>query len=148
MPFWCLQISLQKTSRFHCYFGRNDDLMKSFQHLLTFSKVRIFWEGHNIWKNPPLKIWHYSVTSNFTRIFFSNLWPSQNLQTLVFCRIYFMKPWFRLAGTIRIIRRYKTTWALLWSFGLRYTANCCRVNAGAWVQWLVQYDWILIILFK
>ena len=28
-------------------------------------KVRIFWEGHKIWKNIPLKIWRYLVKSNF-----------------------------------------------------------------------------------
>ena len=39
---------------------------------LMFHKVRIFWEGHKIWKNLPLKIWHYSVTSNFTWKIFSN----------------------------------------------------------------------------
>ena len=32
---------------------------------VTSCKVRIFWEGHKIWKNLPLKIWRYSVTSNF-----------------------------------------------------------------------------------
>ena len=25
----------------------------------VFVKVRIFWEGHKIWKNLPLKIWRY-----------------------------------------------------------------------------------------
>ena len=35
-------------------------------------KVRIFWEGHKIWKNLPLKIWPYSVTSNFKWKIFSN----------------------------------------------------------------------------
>ena len=40
--------------------------------LLMLSKVRIFWEGHKIWKNLPLKIGHYSVTSNFTWKIFSN----------------------------------------------------------------------------
>ena len=31
----------------------------------VFIKVWIFWEGHKIWKNLPLKIWRYSLTSNF-----------------------------------------------------------------------------------
>ena len=35
-------------------------------------KVRIFWEGHKIWKNLSLKICHYSVTSNFKWNNFSN----------------------------------------------------------------------------
>ena len=35
-------------------------------------KVRIFWEGHRIWKNLPLKIWCDSVTSNFKLKIFSN----------------------------------------------------------------------------
>ena len=35
-------------------------------------KVRIFWEGHKIWKNLPLKIWRYSVTTNFKWKIFSN----------------------------------------------------------------------------
>ena len=29
-------------------------------------KVRIFWEGHKIWKNLPLKIWRYWVALNST----------------------------------------------------------------------------------
>ena len=28
-------------------------------------KVGIFWEGHKTWKNLPLKVWRYSVASNF-----------------------------------------------------------------------------------
>ena len=35
-------------------------------------KVRIFWEGHKIWKNLPHKIWRYTVTSNFKWKIFSN----------------------------------------------------------------------------
>ena len=39
-------------------------------------KVKIFWEGHKIWKNLPLRIWRYSV--RFCQI----LWPSQNIRIL------------------------------------------------------------------
>ena len=35
---------------------------ESYRKLLF--KIRIFWEGHKIWKNLPLKIWRYSVMSN------------------------------------------------------------------------------------
>ena len=35
-------------------------------------KVWTFWEEHKIWKNLPLKIWHYWVTSNFKWKIFSN----------------------------------------------------------------------------
>ena len=35
-------------------------------------KVGIFWEGHKIWKNLPLKIWRYWVASNFKWKIFSN----------------------------------------------------------------------------
>ena len=35
-------------------------------------KVRTFWEGQNFWKNLPLKILRYSVTSNFKRNIFLN----------------------------------------------------------------------------
>ena len=35
-------------------------------------KVRIFWEGHKIWRNLPCKIWRYWVSSNFKWNFFSN----------------------------------------------------------------------------
>ena len=34
-------------------------------------KVQIFWEGHKIWKNLPLKIWHYTLETKF--LFFSFL---------------------------------------------------------------------------
>ena len=39
---------------------------------LIIVKVRVFWEGHKIWKKFPLKIWHYSATSNFKWKIFSN----------------------------------------------------------------------------
>ena len=57
---------------------------------LKSSKVRIFWEGHKIWKNLPLKIWRYSVTSNFRWKIFSNLvafseYPNFNLLVLHNC---------------------------------------------------------------
>ena len=36
-----------------------------------YSKIRVFWEGHKIWKNLPLKIWRYWVASNLKwKIFF------------------------------------------------------------------------------
>ena len=35
-------------------------------------KVRIFWEGHKIWRNLPLKIWCYWVASNIRWKIFSN----------------------------------------------------------------------------
>ena len=35
------------------------------------SKVWTFWEGHKIWKNLPVKIWHYWVMSNFKWKIFS-----------------------------------------------------------------------------
>ena len=41
------------------------------QRRLTY-KVRIFWEGHKIWKNLSPKIWGYSVASNFQWKIFSN----------------------------------------------------------------------------
>ena len=31
---------------------------------ISAGKVRIFWDGHKIWKNLPLKIWRYWVASN------------------------------------------------------------------------------------
>ena len=39
---------------------------------LLVSKVQIFWEGRNIWKNLLLKIWRYWVASNFKGNVFSN----------------------------------------------------------------------------
>ena len=39
--------------------------------LVAILKVRIFWEGHKIWKNLPLKIWLYWVVSNFNWKIFS-----------------------------------------------------------------------------
>ena len=48
--------------------SHRESLIKS-----LFVKVRIFWERHKIWKNLPLKIWRYSVTSNFKWKIFSNI---------------------------------------------------------------------------
>ena len=49
----------------------------------SYNKVRIFWEGHKIWKNLPHKIWRYWIASNIEwKIFFQILWPSQNIRTL------------------------------------------------------------------
>ena len=39
---------------------------------LALFKVQIFWEGHKIWKNLPLKIWRYWVASNSNWKIFSN----------------------------------------------------------------------------
>ena len=51
-------------------------LLKSWSYIPNYSphhgKVRIFWEGHNIWKNLPRKIWRYWVVSNFKWKIFSN----------------------------------------------------------------------------
>ena len=44
-------------------------------------KVWTFWKRHKIWKNLPLKIWCYWVTSNGR--FFRILCPSQNIQTVI-----------------------------------------------------------------
>ena len=38
-----------------------------------FFKLLTFWKGHKIWKNLPLKIWRYSVVTNFKWKIFSNL---------------------------------------------------------------------------
>ena len=55
-------------------------------------KVRIFWESQKIWKNLPLKIWRYSVTSNCKwKIFFQILCPSKIVQTLLKISHYSMK---------------------------------------------------------
>ena len=55
-------------------------------------KVRIFWEGHKIWKNLPLKTWGNSVTSIFKWKIFSNFmafseylnfkWPIESIISL------------------------------------------------------------------
>ena len=47
--------------------------------ILVDIKVQIFWEGHKVWKNLPLKIWHYWVASNCK---WKILWPSQNIWTV------------------------------------------------------------------
>ena len=46
--------------------------IKSRVCLIFECKVRIFWEGHKIWKNLPLKIWRYWLASNFKWKIFSN----------------------------------------------------------------------------
>ena len=43
-----------------------------FGFLFVMDKVRIFWEGHKIWKNLPLKICRYWVMSNFKWKIFLN----------------------------------------------------------------------------
>ena len=50
---------------------------------IWYLKVRIFWEGHKIWKYLPLKTWCYSLMSNFlVEDFFQIFWPTQNIRTL------------------------------------------------------------------
>ena len=72
-------------SRWLCYrvYGQKN-MTNTIQWSALFTvKVRMFWEGHKIWKNLPLKIWRYSITSNFKwKIFFLIMWPSQNIRTL------------------------------------------------------------------
>ena len=56
--------------------------------IIVIGKVWIFWKGHKIRKNLPLKIWRYSIASNFKwKIFFWILWPSQNIRTLTWTKI-------------------------------------------------------------
>ena len=52
-------------------------------------KVWTFWEGHNIWKNLSLKIWRYSVVSNFKWKTFSNFVFFSNVQTLLLSPLAF-----------------------------------------------------------
>ena len=57
-------------------FCQRDDKFK--QSYTIHEKTR-----HKIWKNLPLQIWRYWVTSNWKwKIFFRILCPSQNVQTL------------------------------------------------------------------
>ena len=61
------------------------------------SKVGIFWEGHKIWKDLPLKIRRYWVTSNFKRKIFWNLVPNSESPNLtckkvkLACKLVFLK---------------------------------------------------------
>ena len=80
---------------FHCYQYCQNLRMMAVWILLNFFigsmefKVWIFWEGHKVWKNLPLKIWRFWVVSNFKWKIFSNLWPSENIQTLLIWFIFF-----------------------------------------------------------
>ena len=67
-----------------CLVGQNTShtKRKSDTSYVKPCKVWIFWERYKIWENLPLKIWHYSVMSNFKWKIFQILWPSQNIRTL------------------------------------------------------------------
>ena len=63
--------------------------------LIILVKVRIFWEGHKIRKNLPLKIWRYSVTSHFKWKIFSNFvafseYPNFNRMFFLTCSWRFL----------------------------------------------------------
>ena len=87
-PCWVLKTSTTLSTNFEAwkeffYYSKIFFFHLRWQFLILiilnqrfFLKVRIFWEGHKIWKNLPLKIWRYSVR------FFQILWPSQNIPTL------------------------------------------------------------------
>ena len=64
------------------FFWDHADINYCYCQLSTsrYFKVRIFWEGHKIWKNLPLKIWRYWVKSNYKwKIFFKFVTFSENL---------------------------------------------------------------------
>ena len=73
----------------------------------VISKVQIFWECHTIWKNLPLRIWRYSVTSNLKLKIFSNLWHSQNIRTLI--GYHFLAFWRQYYNYIKFIYFEKAT---------------------------------------
>ena len=73
-------------------------------------KVRIFWEGHKIRKNLPLKIWRYSVTSNSKWKIFSNFvafseYPNFNRKI--------RKPPWPVSRGFRVIQNWRTTLCVL-----------------------------------
>ena len=54
--------------------------LMNMRQIHIFFKVRIFWKGHKIWKNLPLKIWRYWVAS---KGYLPNL-----LETALLCQIF------------------------------------------------------------
>jgi hypothetical protein len=90
--FFLLPISIYQIYRYKIINFRHEN---NFELAIIFSheidrhskkdidcKVQIFWEGNKIWKNLPLKIWCYSVASNFKwKVFSLILWLSQNIRT-------------------------------------------------------------------
>ena len=85
------KMTVKTVPLFFLYFlWRWDEIENTFEDFATFNdkrdfaKVRIFWEGHKIQKNLPLKVWRYWVTSNFKWKIFSNFvafseYPNFNL---------------------------------------------------------------------
>ena len=62
---------------------------QNYQNMLF--KVWTFWEAHKIWKNVPLKIWRYSVASNFKwNLFFQNLLL---LRRIIKIRLFDIEKW-------------------------------------------------------
>ena len=73
--------------------------------MIIFSsyKVRIFWEGHKLRKNLPLKIWHNWVASNFKWKIFSNFVAFSKYPNFKIHRLWMhnlkLKYWRTLIGT-------------------------------------------------
>ena len=83
-----------------------------FREVLPNIKVRIFWEGHKIWKNLPLKIWHYSVTSNFKWMIFSNFVAFSEYLNFNFSKFFWKTP-FRLEIIIFLTLSLCIKWIVL-----------------------------------
>ena len=69
---WNLQVQDLSSISFNLAILWTDLHMEEWTSDHKLFKVRIFWEGHKIWKNLPLKIWHYWVAFDFMWKIFSN----------------------------------------------------------------------------
>ena len=65
-------------------------------------KVWTFWEEHKIWKNLPLKIWHYWVTSNFKWNIFSNFVAFLEYPNFIYLHIFVLSISFLCSLRIRL----------------------------------------------
>ena len=110
-------------------------------------KVRIFWEGHKIWKNLPFKIWRYWVASSFKWKIFSNFlsfseYPNFNfIHALWYCPRTMDTQWRHKSkiseklgqcGRQNMLQPYLKIWKWEWIFG------CAECSAHALIHGYIK----------
>ena len=104
------------------------------------NKVRIFWEGHKIWKNLPLKIWRHSVTSNFNWKIFFKFSGLLRISELYLQRIQLLPEWLcSRSNNVCWLQLDSVTFEFFWREKLFQN----RSQDPSWLQ--LPFDWLAFL---
>ena len=117
--------------------------------LLTYvpnDKVRIFWERHKIWKNLPLKIWRYSITSNFKKKIFSNFVTFSEYPNFTTVRWKF-HPSTILSTDQNIMQHSKLCYHwLIYLYEDKINAYPRIITTICYLVWILRFFWVFLLV--